>query len=110
MLVPSILNVHWLTCSHLSYQVSKLLQLFAVREIAEQTANKKPSVIVNTLEPGLCHTDLTRHAEGITAAVIGLMRYLLAWTAEEGSRNLVLATTAGPDSHGVMMSGGRIKR
>ena len=94
----------------ISYQVSKLLQLFAVREIAEQTANKKPSVIVNTLEPGLCHTDLTRHAEGITAVAMVLMRYLLAWTAEEGSRNLVLPTTAGPDSHGVMMSGGRIKR
>lgn len=81
-----------------------------MREIAEQTANKKPSVIVNTLEPGLCHTDLTRHAEGITAAIMGLMRYLLAWTAEEGSRNLVLAINAGPESHGVMMSGGRIKR
>ncbi|KAL9075460.1 MAG: hypothetical protein Q9161_001532 [Pseudevernia consocians] len=89
--------------------VSTLLQLFAVREIAEQTANKKPSVIANTLEPGLCHTDLTRHVEGTTAAVMVLMRYLLAWTAEEGSRNLVLATTAGPESHGVMMSGGRIK-
>lgn len=32
---------------------------------------------MNTLEPDLCHTDLTRHAEGITAIVMGLMRYLL---------------------------------
>lgn len=92
------------------YQVSKLLRLFAVRESVEQTANKTPSIIVNTLEPGLCHTDLTRHAEGITAAFTGLMRYLLGWTAEEISQKPVLAATAGPESQGVMMSCGRIKR
>lgn len=78
-------------------------------EIAEQTANEKSSVIVNTLRPGLCYTDLTRHAEGITAIVVVVARYLLAWTAEEGSRNLVLATTAGPESHGVMTSAARVK-
>lgn len=83
--------------------------MFAVEEIAEQTANEKPSVIVNTLRPGLCYTELTRHAEGITAMFVALVLYLLAWTAEEGSRNLVSATTAGPESHGVMMSAAGIK-
>lgn len=49
------------------YLVSKLLQLFAVREIADRTANKDPFVIVNSVSPGLCTTNLTRSATGMTA-------------------------------------------
>lgn len=37
----------------ISYPVSKLLQIFAVREIAQRTATKKPLVIVNSVSPGL---------------------------------------------------------
>ncbi len=97
-----------LNISSRSYQVSKLLQLFAVREIAKKTTNKKPFVIVNTLNPGLCYSDLTRSAEGFTAVAMKVMRALLAWTAEEGGRTLVYATIAGPDSHGVFLSDSKI--
>ncbi|KAL2004826.1 hypothetical protein VTN00DRAFT_3099 [Thermoascus crustaceus] len=45
------------------YQVSKLLQLLAAREIAERTANTNPFAIINIVDPGLCHTDLTHRAE-----------------------------------------------
>lgn len=93
-----------------SYPVSKLLQLFAVREIADKTAKETPLVIVNTLNPGLCYTDLTRSATGATYYVMKVMRALLAWTAEEGSRTLVHATTVGPESHGVFISGCKIKK
>ena len=93
-----------------SYQVSKLLQLLAVREIAKKTINSKPFVIINTLDPGLCYTDLTRSATGSTKIAMKVMRAVLAWTAEEGGRTLVLATTAGPESHGAYMSGGKIKK
>lgn len=88
-----------------SYQVSKLLQLFAVREIAEKVISEKPFVIVSTINPGLCHTALTRSATGVTYVVMKVMRALLAWTGEQGSRTLVHATTAGPESHGVFISG-----
>ncbi|KAL9123292.1 MAG: hypothetical protein Q9187_000164 [Circinaria calcarea] len=86
------------------YLVSKLLQLFAVREIADRTASRKPFVIVNTMNPGLCHTALTRSATGSTFVVMKIMRALMAWTAEEGSRTLVHATVAGPESHGIFLS------
>lgn len=94
----------------LSYPVSKLLQLFALREIADKTANKTPFVTVNTLNPGLCYTDLTRSATGTTYYMMKVMRALLAWTAEEGSRTLVHATTVGPESHGVFISGCKLKK
>ena len=80
-----------------------------MKEIAEQTATEKHSVIINTLRPGLCYTELTRNAKGVAAIAVVLVRYVLAWTAEEGSRNLVNATTAGRESHGVMMSAGQTK-
>ena len=107
--VHNVIYVHLLTYYVLSYLVSKLLLNFAVKEIAEQTASEKQSVIVNTLRPGLCYTELTRYAEGVAAIAVVVVRYALAWTAEEGSRNLVNATTAGPESHGVQMSAGETK-
>ena len=93
-----------------SYAVSKLLQLFAVREIADKTSRREPIIIVNTVNPGLCYTDLTRSAEGITYYVMKIMRALLAWTAEEGSRTLVDAAAKGPDSHGVFISACKVKK
>lgn len=39
-----------------------------------------------------------------------LMRALLAWTAEEGSRTLVHATTVGRESHGVFISGCKLEK
>ena len=93
-----------------SYPVTKLLQLFAIREIAEKTVNKKPFVTINAVDPGLCYTDLTRSAVGFTYYATKVMRALLAWTAEEGGRNLVFATIAGPESHGVYITGCKIQK
>ena len=90
--------------------MSKLLQLLAVREMAERTADNKPFVVINTINPGLCQTDLTRSAQGATAFVMATIKALLARTAEEGSRTLVHATVAGPESHGVMISECKFKK
>lgn len=86
-----------------SYPVSKLLQLFTVRENADLAVNKKPSVIVNLASPDLCATDLTRSTTGTDTVVMKTMQKLVAWTAEEGSRTLFHATLAGPESHGVLL-------
>lgn len=72
--------------------------------MADKTAKKTPFVILNTLNPGLCHSDLTRSATGATHYMMKLLKALLAWTAEEGSRTLVHATTVGPESHGVFIN------
>lgn len=87
-----------------SYQVSKLLQLFAVHSIAAKTSQRTPFVVLNTVNPGLCYTDLTRSATGSTYYAMKIMRALLAWTADEGSRTLVHAATLGLVSHGVFVS------
>jgi retinol dehydrogenase 12 len=87
-----------------SYPVSKLLQIFAVRELAGEIANKQPKVVLNMLSPGLCKTALTRNATGMTKVVMAVAKALLARTAEEGSRVLVYAATLGPDSHGLYIS------
>ena len=83
------------------YPVSKLLQLFAVHEMVERTSGKEPFMITNTVNPGLCYTDLTRSAEGSTYVGMKILRALLAWTAEEVSRTLVHAVTTGKEPHGV---------
>ncbi|KAI9730218.1 MAG: hypothetical protein M1834_005982 [Cirrosporium novae-zelandiae] len=92
-----------------TYPVSKLLQLFAVREIADRTANKKPLVIINAVNPGLCHTSLSRSATGVSFIVMTVLKTLLARSAEKGSRTLVHGTTVGPESHGIYISGCLVK-
>ncbi len=83
------------------YQVSKLLEVFFVRELAARTAaNSKPEVIINYLNPGLCHSELARDA----GWGLYLMKLALARTTEYGSRTLVNAAEAGMESHGQYMS------
>jgi len=81
-----------------------------MREMAEKTVNIKPFVIINAVNPGLCYTELNRNLDGGTAMAMKVMKALLAWTAEEGSRTEVYATVAGPKSHGVFISGSRIPK
>jgi hypothetical protein len=82
----------------------------SVREIAARTADKKPFVLINSVNPGLCSTDLTRNVEGVSALIMPILMKLLGWTPEEGSRTLVHATIAGPESHGILLSECSIKK
>ena len=83
------------------YNVSKLLEVFYVRELAKHSQESgKPSVIINYLNPGLCHSELGRDA-GIGLAIL---KFFFARTTEVGSRTLVAAATAGADSHGQYQS------
>jgi retinol dehydrogenase 12 len=77
--------------------VSKLLEVFYCRELAKHSQESgKPFVVINYLNPGLCHSQLGREA-GIGLAIL---KFLLARTTEVGSRTLVAAAAAGADSHG----------
>ncbi|SLM34748.1 short-chain dehydrogenase [Lasallia pustulata] len=83
------------------YNVSKLLEVFYTRELAARTkANKKSDVIINFVNPGLCHSELAREA----GWGLYILKLLLARTTEYGSRTLVNAVEAGQESHGQYMS------
>ncbi|KAF4630073.1 hypothetical protein G7Y89_g8069 [Cudoniella acicularis] len=81
------------------YAASKLLQVFAVDEIASKMGGKS-KVVLNIISPGLVKTALGRNATGFTKFSLALMKFLMARTPEMGSRTLVHAATAGPESHG----------
>jgi NAD(P)-dependent dehydrogenase (short-subunit alcohol dehydrogenase family) len=56
------------------------------------------------LDPGLCHSELAR--EG--GLFLAFLKFLLARTTEVGSRTLVAAAVAGPESHGMYMTDAQI--
>ncbi|KZP18219.1 NAD(P)-binding protein [Athelia psychrophila] len=78
------------------YPTSKLLEVFCVRAFAELHPADKYPITVNTICPGLCHSELAREA----GWGLYIMKLLLARGTEAGSRGLVYATQYGPESHG----------
>jgi retinol dehydrogenase 12 len=82
------------------YNVSKLLEVFFTRELASRSPTEKGGVIINFLNPGLCHSELGRNA----GWGMWLMKAMFARTTEQGSRTLVHASQAGEESHGQYMS------
>lgn len=87
------------------YQTSKLLEVLFVRALAPRMEKSgKQKVILNTLNPGLCHSELTRSATGIAQLGMRLLKFLLARSTEVGGRTLVASVVAGEESHGQYMS------
>ncbi|MCJ1321907.1 hypothetical protein MMC15_007252 [Xylographa vitiligo] len=85
------------------YATSKLLVEYAVQKMAAMVLEEsgKTRVVVNSLCPGLCTSDLARGFDAwyeVAAKNIGFA--LIARTAEQGSRTLVSGTTQGPEGHG----------
>ncbi|WQF82657.1 Putative short-chain dehydrogenase/reductase SDR, NAD(P)-binding domain superfamily [Colletotrichum destructivum] len=83
------------------YPLSKLLEVLSVRTFAELHPASEYPVTVNNVNPGFCHSELTRD---IQTWRMWLMKLLLARTTEYGSRTLVSAGSAGAESHGHYMS------
>jgi retinol dehydrogenase 12 len=88
------------------YNVSKILEVFAVRQMVEDEAKVGYPVIINYLTPGFCHSGLMRE--------VGWPGYILkfimgARTTEVGSRTLVSAALMGKESHGQYLSDCKIK-
>lgn len=84
------------------YPVSKLLEVLVVREWA--TRMGESPVIINMLNPGLCHSQLLR--EGGWGAYI--FKLLVARSTEVGSRTLVAGAAGGTESHGAYMTNGKV--
>lgn len=88
------------------YPLSKLLNVLGVRAMAERRPVDKIPVTINTVNPGLCHSELSRDA-GFGMVI---MKALLARSTEVGSRTLVNAGSAGPETHGEYMSDCQVTR
>lgn len=93
------------------YSVSKLLQIFFVRELAIKISQSGgPKVILNCMSPGACHSQIHRNLTGFKKISMSILKMLIARSAEEGSRTLIAALVAGPESHGEYMADCAIAR
>ncbi|PMD29081.1 NAD(P)-binding protein [Hyaloscypha variabilis F] len=90
----------------IQYQISKLLLQHVVDSIAPKALNPlgKPEVIVTTVCPGLCRTNLGREFGGFVKFANVIFQQIFARTCEEGSRTLVSGAALGPETHGEMWS------
>lgn len=85
------------------YPISKLLEVLSVRQLSPRLDGS--GVVLNMLNPGLCHSELSRDG----GMVLTIMKFLLARTTEVGSRTLVAAAVAGEESHGKYMTDGVVE-
>ncbi|KAK3686153.1 short-chain dehydrogenase [Podospora appendiculata] len=88
------------------YPLTKLLEVYGVRALAEAHPAPPYPVVVNYVNPGLCKTELGRE---VMAWPFILMRMALGRTAEQGSRTLVHAGDQGVESHGRYLSDCRVQ-
>ena len=97
-----------LTCFS-RYSLSKLVEMYAIREFAAGFPVSETGVIINMVSPGLCSTNLGHDAAPSRRALQGVLRAMMARTAEEGSRTILHGVIAGEESHGKHLSGCQIK-
>jgi len=98
------------------YNLSKLLQVFVIRKLASivdpTTTDKSTdstSIVINCLDPCFCKTELASFLSGGLKVAHKVFEFLFARTAEEGSRLVVIAASAGRKTHGGYMRGGTLK-
>ncbi|KAL6407449.1 hypothetical protein AUP68_10281 [Ilyonectria robusta] len=94
------------------YNTTKMLQLLAFHGLRDAVDASPPNAIIFTaVDPGLCHTGLTRELPLFFRAIHRVMRTLLARTAEVGSRCFVQgAADNGADHHGAYLKDGVLGR
>ncbi|CAD6592413.1 MAG: hypothetical protein ASARMPREDX12_006073 [Alectoria sarmentosa] len=83
------------------YNLSKLLEMYGIQEIAEQvTASKKGKVVVNHSNPGWVITEVMREWTGLKLFIFKIARTIFACSTELGSRTTVNAAEGGEETHG----------
>ena len=88
------------------YPESKLLQVLLVRAIAPLMQKANSGVVLNMLNPGLCHSSLSRDG----SFVLEIVKFLIARSTEVGSRTLIASAEVGMESHGEYLSDSEIKK
>jgi len=76
------------------YPISKLLNVFFVRELTKRLPANSP-VIMTAVNPGYCKSELGRNLSPVFHMLGKIVQALLARTTEEGSRQLVWAAVGG---------------
>ena len=88
------------------YNVSKMLEVLACREITRLHPTDDMKVTMNFVNPGWCHSDLMKE---ISNPIITIIKKLLCRSTEAGSRPIAWAGVAGPETHGKYISDSKIK-
>lgn len=98
------------------YNLSKLLLLYAIIELAsiidpatKTTAPDSNAIVVNSLDPCFCKTELAAGIPLLIKPLFKLFEFICARPAEEGSRLVVVAASAGRETHGGYMRGGALQ-
>ena len=88
-----------------------VLNVFFARGLSERLHDKP--IVVNAVNPGFCHSELTRNRAGIGAWFTWFMKILLARSTEQGSRQLIWACIGGKENidqlRGAYISSMRVK-
>jgi hypothetical protein len=88
------------------YNLSKLLLLYAIIKLASMVDDP---IVINSLDPCFCKTGLGGDSSGSAKAARAIFASLFARTAEEGSRLIVKAASAGRETHGGYMRAGKLQ-
>src|SRR5277367_377458 len=89
---------------------NKLLEVFAVRALtAESPITPASPVVINAVNPGLCHSGFSSNFPGPLWAFMVVFKFLLAKSTEEGSMALVCGAGGGPETHGQFMNNCEVK-
>ncbi|KEF58684.1 uncharacterized protein A1O9_06610 [Exophiala aquamarina CBS 119918] len=88
------------------YQVTKLLLMYTMEGIVRSYSTKfsSPNVIITTVCPGMCRTNIGRDFSAPMKVINGIFQHLFARSAEQGSRTIVSGATLGADSQGEFWS------
>ncbi|KEF53915.1 uncharacterized protein A1O9_09710 [Exophiala aquamarina CBS 119918] len=88
------------------YNISKLLEVLFVRELASRLGSDEP-VIITLVNPGLCRSEIIREAPTLLSVIFRGIVLFIGRTTEIGSRTLVHGACAGTESHGQYMADGK---
>lgn len=87
------------------YNTTKLMQLMAMRRLAQAAdASGKGRVVINSLDPGFCQTELFRDIPFPFNWVMRPALVVFGRSAEMGSRTLMAAAFGDDDTHGRWMA------
>ncbi|KAK7012897.1 hypothetical protein R3P38DRAFT_1532088 [Favolaschia claudopus] len=79
------------------YLLTKLLNIFFVRAFNDRLPSSTP-LVINAINPGLCKTELSREEHGIASLFTAIFLNIFAFSAEQGSRQLVYGAVANADN------------
>ncbi|KAJ4857101.1 short chain dehydrogenase domain-containing protein [Trichoderma breve] len=91
------------------YNVSKLFEHFAVRELASLKPVSETGIIVNLVDPGLCKTELIHEQSPFVRFKAWCAKLIMGRSPEMGSRTLIHGIAADEESHGKYLTACEIR-